>query len=296
MRTILKTVFRNLFCFMEIFLLLIHGIAPANAASPQYIKCPKAQLVLRIRNPKTRKNPSGTTYRGQDSYVDKGVLFKFWTGGLLQMYDFKSGKLINECPVSGKHCSVATFIPKRSGYGRMFLETNDSTPTVSVNEMSGNRTKFQRSLKFPKTKYGYHMKHIVSTSGKTIYGISVKTGNRRSKENGNCMIITVWDTTKLTKNRDNTFTPRFVRSFNIPFIMFCQGMCFYKNKLYILSSDYINPVTKVYAIDINKRRISEVYCDFPSQIKHSETQGVFVDCGYLYIDAGMTIYRVAKIR
>ena len=280
---------RKTFCLLGPCILLVWGGIMVSA-SPRYINCSSTtKKVLQMKHPKKVKA------RGQDSYVDRGVLFKFWSDDVLQMYHFKTGKLLNECSVSGKHCSVASFIPKKNGYGRMFIETNLLPATVYVNEMNGNRPKLSRILKFPGSKYGYNMKHVVDTSGYYIYGIATRTKSRISSDNGNYMIISVWNTRRLSKNSDKSYTPKYVRSFKVPFIMFCQGMCFYRNKLYILSSDYSSPCTKVYAVDLIREQISEVYHQFPKVIKERETQGVFVDGGYLFIDEGTTVYRVSKV-
>ena len=280
---------KKILCLIGVCMLLVQSICAASA-SPKYINCSKTtKLVLRMKAPANKK------CRGQDSYTDKGIFFKFFSDDVVQMYNFKTGRLVRECAVRGKHCSVATCIPKKDGYGRMFIETNTIPSTVYVNEMKGSRPQLSRVLQFPKSKYGHHMKHVVDSSGRKLYGIAYKTGNRRSPANGNCMIISVWDIRKLKKNSNGTYTPTLIRTFNIPFIMFSQGMCFFRNKIYILSSDYVSPDTKVYAVDVYGKRITEVYQGFPSAIRNRECQGVFVDGGYLYIDAGMTVYRAAKV-
>lgn len=285
----------NTFRRLEVTLLMILYISLvcsiSVSAAPRSVNCSKTtQKVMQVKTPSFAKN-----LRGQDSYVDRGVLFKFWGDNALSMYNFKTGKLLRECKFEGGHCGAVSCIPKPNSYGRIFSNHDAGGNVIYISQMNGMKPVHSRILRFPEGKYGYHMKLVVDPAGRYLYGIGYKNKNRRSPANGNCMIISVWDLRSLKWLRGWTYTPKFVRSFKVPFVMFCQGMCFYKNKIYLLSSDYVSPDTKVYAVDVKRKAVTEVYQNFPAAIRKKETQGVFVNGGYLYIDDGLSIYRVAKV-
>ena len=272
---------------MTVLLLSVMMFCMPVYSSAEYINMRQARITKKMSAVYPR---AGKSKSPQDSFVYGKYFYKFWNPDIVQIYDFKTGKLKAEKKIPGGHCSTVS-----AEKGKMYVDTNQNPQILQVFKLSGTSIKLEKSLQFPKTKYGYYMKHVADSSGKYVYGLAYKQKYAWSSNANNGMVVSVWDITKLSKNNNGTYTPKLIRTFNVSFFPFFQGMCFHNGNIYVLSSDFISPRTKVFVIDVNRRKYTKSYCNFPDYIKFNESEGIFVDGKYLYIDTGVNVYKTVKI-
>lgn len=283
---------RRILAVLLIGILLLAFPVQASGAETRYINC--RNTTQRVYGFAQIKNAG---FRVQDSFACGSQIYRFASRGnervgLMQVCDYKNGKQKAIKMIYGGHCSAVTPVIRNNRID-VYLETNFTPSAVYVNSVVNDKATLLHTLKFPDKEYGYYMKHAVDPGGKYIYGIAYKKKSRLSSAGGNRMIISVWDLRKLTKVKGSTpsYTPKLISSFETGFIPYTQGMCVYGNKIYIMSSDYTAPRSKVFAVSLREKRITDVYCNFPDNIKKREMQGVFIKGGWLFIDSGWGLFR-----
>ena len=126
--------------------------------------------------------------------------------------------------------------------------TADTTPTIYVNRVTETTSQLIRTYEFPIAKTGYSVSHAYDEDNKIMYMLGYTEQNYLSDNGGsNKTLVSLWDMDNLTDNGDGTFTPDFIRSYEIPFIYCMQGQQF-KDGMIWTSSGYVNHAGYVYAL------------------------------------------------
>lgn len=218
-----------------------------------------------------------TSFQGFGYY--NGVIFQFYAENAVELIDYKTGKVISDLKTETKHGNSIAFLNE-------FYSKDDEFPMAIVADGLSNRAfkvRLQRNCAttiqeyvFPKEKCGNYVSTMVDASKNILYTVGYTEKRYYDNSSGhNDMIFCKWNLKKITENEDGTYTPRFIESFNTPFILTLQAPCFYNNRLYIVSSHWENPDTKVYVVDPKKKAITNILEDFPKGIKSVETEGIF---------------------
>ena len=265
-------------------------------AAPRKSTCIGTKL-FRMQKPKI----SGTSCSMQDSYIEGGTYIQFWTPGIVQFYNLRTGRLLSEYALGNgyNHCAVASPGAKKGGsqYADMYLESNRNG-IVYVDRLVMGRIRTVEKLKFPTNgAAGYNVKHVVDAGSNRIIGFGTLLSEKRNGSSGNRIVVSVWDLRKKKENKDGTKTPACVQTFQIGFINFIQGACYSQGKLYILSSDYEKTNrSKVYAISLSGKKIEKVYQGFRTELKDNECEGVCIANRQLYVCNRYSLYRVCRIQ
>ena len=226
---------------------------------------------------------SGSFTKQASSYYG-GVVFKLWNPNLVQLYNYSDGTKITEFAITSGHGDSIDFSQEfynaSDEFPLAYITADTNPATVYVNRITRTEATLIRTLTFPLDKTGYYGGHVLDNLNNVIYQIGYKNNDYQSSANGNEMIISKWDLSDLTLNEDTTYTPKFIESFNVPFMNTTQGQCMIDDKVFIMAS---NPYagasgvdkTKIFVVEVGAKRISNVFTEFIEPIRDHEGEGVF---------------------
>lgn len=151
------------------------------------------------------------------------------------------------------HGDSASFSPdfySESDLYPLIYVTADTNPAkVYVNRVTQTSSELVRTYLFPLAQAGYYAAACCDFEGGVIYMVGYTEANALDDDGGaNKTLISKWDMTTLTDNGDGTYTPRFVSSYERPFIYVMQGQQYHDGMLWI-SSGGTNVRGYVYALD-----------------------------------------------
>jgi hypothetical protein len=153
--------------------------------------------------------------------------------------------------------------------------TADTNPaTVYVVRITRSATTLIRTLYFDDiTKTGYYSGHCIDPNTNILYMVGYLQ-NSYTEATDNKMIVSSWDLNNLTDNEDDTYTPEYIESFNVPFMKTVQGQKFFDNKLWLLSSPSGTFNTVIYIVDPFKKKIVTTMSNFPTDLKNTECEDI----------------------
>lgn len=209
-----------------------------------------------------------------------GVLFQFYSDNAVELIDYKSGKVIADLATETEHGNSIAFLNE-------YYDKKDEFPMAIVSDGLSNRAykiRIQRSevitvqtITFPIDKCGYYVSTMFDAANNILYTIGYTENHYYDNSDGNNnMVFCKWDISNLIDNSDSTVTPAFISSFTTPFMKTLQAPCYFKGKLYVVSSHWDDTETKIYVVDPYRKAIVDVMEDFPDDIKTIETEGIFV--------------------
>lgn len=242
-----------------------------------------------------------TSYQGFAVYG--GVIFQLFSDNKIELIDMASKTSIGVLDITSGHGDTIDFSDEFYDAADEFplaYITADTTPSkVYVNRITRTGCTLVRTYTFPLDKTGYYAGHCLDTLNDRIYQIGYLLNSYNLNPNGeNKMVVSAWDLSVVTDEGENVFTPTFIRSFTVPFIVTSQGQTMFDNKIVIMSSDFANPDTNIYFIDIGSESICSVIADLPSTLKNVECEGVAIietDYGYdMMIKPNSRGYYLAK--
>ena len=212
----------------------------------------------------------------QSMAISNNVLFQLMGNGFVELYDFLSGEFINAYNITSEHGDCAQFGNTKYAEDDEFpllYVTSDTTPAkIYINRVTRTSSELVKTLFFPSDKTGYYSGHAIDFEKNIVYQIGYKNNTYHINDGTNKMIVSSWDLNELTDNGNNTYTPRYIKSFELPFLITVQGQKFYDGKIYAVSSHWENTNTVIYGIDTVNERICTIIKDFPSSIKDHETE------------------------
>lgn len=230
----------------------------------------------------------GGVSSNQGFAICNGVIFQLYSNDKVELIDLETGTSIAVLNITSAHGDIIDFSNEYYADGDEFplaYITADTTPAkVYVNRITRTGTELVKTYIFPADKTGYYAGHTLDPVNKIIYQVGYTENSYYQDPNGtNYLIVSVWDLKDVTDNGDNTFTPAFIKSFNIPFYTTLQGQAFFNGLIVAVSSHWSNAETKVLFIDPGKEAITTLLDDFPTAIKNSECEGIaFVPDGNKY--------------
>ena len=227
------------------------------------------------------QSPQGAGYQ-QGFAIYDGVLFQLYANDKVILADLETGSIITTLDIKSDHGDTIDFSNEFYSASDEFplaYITSDTTPCkVYVVRITRTGTTLIRTLYFGDIeKTGYYAGHCLDVDSNALYLVGYKANSYYEAEN-NEMIISRWNLMSLTTNGDETQTPEFVSSFNIPFIRCVQGQRYFSNKIWLLSSHNglggypVN--TCIYAVDFERKKIVTSMSDFPSSIKNTECEAL----------------------
>lgn len=223
-------------------------------------------------------------FSAQASAYYNGVVFKLWNPDLMQLYNFETGAKIAEFAITSGHGNSIDFSTEfydaSDEFPLVYITADTNPATVYVNRVTRTGATLIRTLTFPLNRTGYYAGHCLDNINNVLYQIGYKNDDYQTSDNGNHMIVTKWDLSALTDNGDNTYTPAFIDTFDLPLIDTCQGQTMLNGKIFIVSANpYVGTgsgkTTKVYAIDVGGQRISNILTEFWERIRDHEGEGIF---------------------
>ena len=229
------------------------------------------------------KSPSAITVgevnSNQGMAICNGVIFQLYSNDVVELIDYETGEIIADLTIKSDHGDCIDFSDEYYQQGDEFplaYITADTNPAkVYVNRITRTGTTLIKTLTFPLDKTGYYAGHALDATNKIIYQVGYTENSYYLDENGtNFMIVSVWDLKSLTDNGDDTFTPEFIKSFKLPFLITTQGQAFFDNKIVTVSSHFSNTITRIVFIDCASEKIVSVIEDLPTTIKNVECEGV----------------------
>lgn len=212
-----------------------------------------------------------------------GVVFKCYNTDLIQLYNFADGTKIAEFPITCGHGDCIDFsneyYASSDEFPLCYITADTNPATVYVNRITRSGATLVRTLTFPLERTGYYAGHCVDPINNVLYQIGYKNNDYQNPDNGNHMIVTKWDLSELTDNGNNTFTPAFLDTFDLPFMDTAQGQVMLNGKVFIMSSNPYVPAdgrrTRVYVVDVGGQRISNILSEFWERIREHEGESVF---------------------
>lgn len=231
--------------------------------------------------------PQGMSY-------SNGVVFKCWKNDLIQLYNFSDGTKIAEYSITSEHGDCMDFSNEYYESGDEFplaYFTSDTSPLkVYVNRLTRSSGTLIRTLLFPIENAGYYAGHAIDAENNRIVTLGYSENDFETDADGaNVMICSVWDLNELTQNEDTTYTPKLLKTFNLPFIICTQDQCYYNNKFFVISSNWRNTNTIIYVIDIGEESVVSKFDNVPYQTW--ETEGIFWVDDNMFVNAnGITKY------
>lgn len=230
-------------------------------------------------------NPTTSgSFSKQASAYNNGVVFKCFNPDLMQLYEFDTGTKLAEFSIVSGHGDSIDFSNEyyeASDEFPLCYITADTTPAkVYVNRVTRSGATLIRTLIFPSDKTGYYAGHCLDPINNVIYQFGYKNEDYQTTSNGNHIIASKWDLANLNDNGDDTYTPTFIDTFNLPFMNTAQGQVMLNGKVFIMSSNpYVDTgtteKTKVYVVDVGGQRVSNILTDFIERIRDHEGEGVF---------------------
>ena len=233
-------------------------------------------------------------FTSQAMSYSNGVVFKCWKSDLVQLYNFSDGTKIAEYSITSEHGDCLDF-------SNEYYETDDEFPLayftsdtsplkVYVNRLTRSSGTLIRTLLFPIENAGYYAGHAIDAENNRIVTLGYSENDFETDVEGtNVMICSVWDLNELTQNEDTTYTPKLLKTFNLPFIICTQDQCYYNNKFFVISSNWRNTNTIIYVIDIGEESIVSKFDNIPYQTW--ETEGIFWINDNMFVNAnGITKY------
>jgi hypothetical protein len=230
---------------------------------------------------------SGAT-SNQGFAINNGVIFQMFSDNKVELIDIATKTSIGILDITSGHGDTIDFSDEYYDASDEFplaYITADTTPAkVYVNRITRTGCTLIKTYTFPLEKTGYYAGHCLDVLNNYIYQVGYAEETYNTNPDGNNhMIVSVWDLGNCTDEGNNVYTPAFIRSFTVPFMVTTQGQTFFDNKLVLMSSDYSNPDTNIYFIDLGSQSISSVISDLPSNLKNVECEGIAIvetDTGY----------------
>lgn len=197
--------------------------------------------------------------QGFDIY--NGVIFQFIANNSnvsnrMATVNAQTSTIINSniSAVSG-HGDVATFSKEfysESDQYPLIYVSSDSNPTnIYVNRVTTDSSQLIKTLYFPTiAQTGYNTGHCYDEDNKVLYILGYTMPNSWNTDQGgaNKVLVSKWDMDELTDNGDNTFTPSFISSYEIPFIYVMQGQQWHDGMIWVANGG-TNVRGYVYALD-----------------------------------------------
>jgi hypothetical protein len=132
----------------------------------------------------------------------------------------------------------------------LYVSAQTAPCTVYVNRVTTSSSELIRTLRFPLESSGYFADHVYDEPNATMYVVGYTENNYSSDLSGtNKVRVSVWNMNNMTENNDGTYTPEFIRSFEIPFIYVMQGKVYHDEMIWICSGYYTSSShSYIYAI------------------------------------------------
>ncbi len=218
---------------------------------------------------------------------------------MVQMYSGTTGKC---AVVDISDNSVVGTMDSNCGHGNSvdffnaYYDESDILPIALVSDglsrkayvarITASAVTVLKELVFPQEHSGYYVSTMLDKENLIIYTVGYYANSYTSDTN-NHMVISAWDYSDLTDNGDETYTPAFIKSFDLPFMTTLQGPTFYNGRLYIVSSKAPSSAdTKIYVIDPYGERITNVLEQFPTAVKNNECEAIYFYNNIAYIKYG----------
>lgn len=185
--------------------------------------------------------------QGFDIY--NNVIFQFTTPSLsnadkMATVDANNGIVINaNIDAVSSHGDSASFSNEfysiSDEYPLLYVTSDTNPGKVYVNRVTENSSELIKTYMFPLEQAGYYSALCLDTINKIMYMVGY-TENMHATDDGgnNKTLISLWDYTNNSLNSDGTYTPRFIRNYERPFIVTMQGQQFHDNMLWISSAHY----------------------------------------------------------
>lgn len=248
----------------------------------------------------TRVAPSDESKVMQGGTIFNGKLFQGYKDNYIQIYDIATNNLDAQFNINGGHCNSMEFSKEyyNSSDDYPLLYITDMSGIVHVNRIQSNSATLIRTLSFPQEQTGYYAGHTLDRDRNRIYMIGYTQSSYRDPANNNHMIISEWDLNTLYDNVDETKTPKFVKSFTLPFIYCVQDMAFFNNKIFAISSFlYTEEVSKLVVINPMAETIANTITALPSTITDTEDEFIAFDIEsdiyYLIVGNHTKYYKIA---
>lgn len=227
--------------------------------------------------PASTITPSVTEVQGNAFYNNK--IFQLYSNDVLIIIDYMTNAKTQLSITSGhgNTCSFSDeFYDASDDFPLLYVSAglaDTSIATVYVNRVSTSATELVRTLVFPVNKTGYHANLVLDNFNHVLYQVGYRQ-NSFNVATDNALIISKWNLDDLTDNGDNTYTPAYVSSFELPYYTTMQGMTFHDRKIIAISSGWTDIHTKLIFIDVDKQTITSVMDSFPAEIQGVETEGI----------------------
>lgn len=220
-----------------------------------------------------------TNNQSQGIAMYNGVLFQAFNPNKLKLYSYPSGEVISNIDATIGHGDCIEFSNEffaNTDLYPLLYSTSDTNPAVVyINRVTNNSSTLVRTLNFPLNKTGYYAGHCTDFEKGIMYQVGYKNNSYREDDGTNKMIVSAWNINNLSQVSAGVYTPEFIKSFELPFMITVQGQKFFDNKLFLISSDYgDNTNTIIYAVDPYIEKIVTEFTEFPTLIKKEETEDI----------------------
>lgn len=191
-------------------------------------------------------------FNGFDTH--NGIIAQLMANNKLYLFNLRDGTTIaTAISITCAHGDSATFSSEYYAGGDEFpllYCTADTTPAIIyINRITRSSATLVKTLKFSQVA-GYYGAGAFDFENSLCYIVSYKENSYTSDNGGtNKTLVTVWDLNTLNDNGDGTYMPRYISSFECPFIYVMQGLQFFDGYIWI-SSGYNNKGNQyVYALN-----------------------------------------------
>ena len=199
---------------------------------------------------------SVSNMQGFDIY--DGVIFQFKAStsvpNRMVTINASTGEIIRDNIVSkSDHGDSASFLSVKyeptDDYPLIYVTADTNPCKVYVNRVTLTSSTLVKTFVFPLDKTGYYGAHAYDEEHQIMYIVGYTEQNYQTDDGGNNKtLVSIWDMSSLTDNGDNTYTPRFVSSYERPFIYTIQGQQFHDTMIWIASGG-TGSSQYIYALD-----------------------------------------------
>lgn len=154
-------------------------------------------------------------------------------------------------------------------YASTGTETNSEIRAIRISGTTGITVK---TYKIP-TECGYYAQGIPDEKNQLFVCVGLKESNYQTYTTTNRVIISLIDPVG-AEETDDVVTPKIVKSFEIPWAPFEQGMKLLNGNLWLINSSPNTKDTTVRIIDHMDGKVISQLTDFPQEVANNEVEDI----------------------
>ena len=221
--------------------------------------------------------------------LNNNVLFVCRGDDILMLYDYDDGSEIANLESPVGHGNAFQFGNTKYdeadefpvAYASPFFDTEDNDYSI-VNKIRVSRSASSliARYKFPVSSSGYYGAGCINEDDTIMYVVGFKAKSY-TDGTGNALIVSEWDMTNLEQNEDSSYTPTFIRKFEIPFRMMMQGVKYINGRIICCHAPFTTSDnttvfhSTIFVVDTVKERVVSEFKQLPITISGAELEDCF---------------------